>query len=89
MPRPAHFLPQGDAAAPPPLRSLAPGVARGPKHRPAAWVLSSQKHGSREDSALNLVPHVKWQPAADAGTSGSLADVKTNEAALFSVTPHS
>lgn len=33
--RPAHFLPQGDAAAPQPLCSLAPGVAGGPRCGPA------------------------------------------------------
>lgn len=89
MPRPAPFLPQGDAAAP--LRSAAwPRVSWGapnPKHRTAPWVLGSQKHGSRRDSALIPVPQVKWQPAAEAGAGGSLAGIETNEAALFSVTP--
>lgn len=33
--RPAHFLPQGDAATPQRLRSLAPGVVGGPRHGPA------------------------------------------------------
>lgn len=77
----------GRCCCPTALCSLAPGVMGGPKHRTAPWVLGSQKHGSRRDSALNPVLQVKWQPAAEAGAGGSLAGIETNEAALFSVTP--
>lgn len=51
------------------------------------WVLGTQKPGLRRDSALNPDPHVQQQPAADAGASGTLINVKTNKATVFSVTP--